>query len=113
MPATKTRKLNTPYADLLPPLKTSEREALAADIAVHGVLHPIVIDEDGNILDGHHRYSIDRKAPTVTVKGAERGRKAGLHDSCQPRAAKPHGRPDARGCEDSARDRPPAPRVRR
>lgn len=69
MPATKTRKLNTPYADLLPPLKTSEREALAADIKANGVLHPVVIDEDGNILDGHHRYAIDRNAPTVTVQG--------------------------------------------
>lgn len=69
MTRTATRKLKTPYADLLPPLKTSEREALAADIAIHGVLHPIVVDEDGNILDGHHRYSIDRNAPTVTVEG--------------------------------------------
>jgi ParB-like chromosome segregation protein Spo0J len=65
----KARKLKTPYKDLLPPLKTSEREALASDIAIHGVLHPIVIDEDGNILDGHHRYSIDKSAPTVTVEG--------------------------------------------
>lgn len=66
---TAPRKLKTPYADLLPPLKTSEREALAADIKANGVLHPVVIDEDGNILDGHHRYSIDRNAPTVTVEG--------------------------------------------
>lgn len=69
MTKTATRKLKTPFKDLLPPLKTSEREALAADIAIHGVLHPIVIDEDGNILDGHHRYSIDRNAPTVVVEG--------------------------------------------
>lgn len=69
MPATARRKLKTPYADLLPPLKTSEREALAADIKANGVLHPIVIDEDGNILDGHHRHAIDRNAPTVTVEG--------------------------------------------
>jgi hypothetical protein len=69
MPKVATNKLKTPYADLLPPLKTSEREALAADIGIHGVLHPIVIDEDGNILDGHHRYAIDKSAPTVTVAG--------------------------------------------
>lgn len=69
MGKTKTQKLKTPYADLLPPLKTSEREALAADIAIHGVLHPIVIDEDGNILDGHHRYAIDPGAPTRVVAG--------------------------------------------
>jgi len=69
MPKTATCRLKTPYADLLPPLKTSEREALAADIRANGVLHPIVIDEDGNILDGHHRYAIERNAPTVTVEG--------------------------------------------
>jgi ParB-like chromosome segregation protein Spo0J len=69
MTNTATYELKTPYADLLPPLKTSEREALAADIKANGVLHPIVIDEDGNILDGHHRYSIDRNAPTIVVKG--------------------------------------------
>ena len=69
MPTTATRKLKTPYANLLPPLKTSEREALAADIKANGVLHPVVIDEDGNILDGHHRYAIDRNAPTRTVEG--------------------------------------------
>jgi len=69
MPKTIARKLNTPYSKLLPPLKTSEHEALAADIAMHGVLHPVVIDEDGNILDGHHRYAICKDAPTVTVPG--------------------------------------------
>ena len=69
MPATATRKLKTPYANLLPPLKTSEREALAADIKANGVLHPVVIDEDGNILDGHHRYAICKTAPTVEVSG--------------------------------------------
>ncbi len=69
MPTTATKKLKTPYANLLPPLKTSEREALASDIKANGVLHPVVIDEDGNILDGHHRYAIDRNAPTRTVEG--------------------------------------------
>lgn len=67
--ATKTRKLKTPFRDMLPPLKTSERDALAADIKLYGVLHPVVIDEDGNILDGHHRYEIDRNAPTRVVSG--------------------------------------------
>jgi len=69
MPTTATKKLKTPYANLLPPLKTSEREALAADIKANGVLHPVVIDEDGNILDGHHRYAICKTAPTVEVAG--------------------------------------------
>lgn len=69
MAARRKQKLKTPYVDLLPPLKTSEREALAADIKANGVLHPVVIDEDGNILDGHHRYAIDRNAPTRVVAG--------------------------------------------
>lgn len=65
----KSKALKTPYMNLLPPLKTSERDALAADIAINGVLHPIVVDEHGNILDGHHRYAIAPDAPTVTVAG--------------------------------------------
>jgi len=69
MTKTATRKLKAPYANLLPPLKTSEREALAADIKANGVTHPIAIDEYGNILDGHHRYAIDRNAPTRVVPG--------------------------------------------
>ena len=61
--------IKTPFKDVLPPLKTSELEALTADIKANGVTHPIAIDEYGNILDGHHRYSIDRNAPTRVVPG--------------------------------------------
>ena len=62
-------KLKTPFANLLPPLSTEEREALAADIDKYGVTHPIIIDEEENILDGHHRYAIDPKAPTIIRSG--------------------------------------------
>jgi len=66
----KPMPLKTPYADLLPPLSTEEFEALKADIKAEGkVLQPVVVDEDGNILDGHHRYKVDKKAPTQTIKG--------------------------------------------
>ena len=61
--------IKTPFKDVLPPLKTSELEALTADIKANGVTHPIAIDEYGNILDGHHRYAIDRNAPTRVVSG--------------------------------------------
>lgn len=37
------------------PLTPIEFEALKADIADHGVLVPIEVDENGEILDGHHR----------------------------------------------------------
>lgn len=62
-------KLKQPYKDLLPALSSEEYAALKADIKRHGVLHPIVVDEDGNILDGHHRYSIDKNAPQRVVTG--------------------------------------------
>jgi len=42
-------------SELLPPLTEEEFEALKADIAERGVQVPIEYDEDGNILDGHHR----------------------------------------------------------
>ena len=62
-------ELKTPFADILPPLSTDEYQALQADIEANGVLSPVVVDEEGNILDGHHRYKIDPDAPTITVPG--------------------------------------------
>ena len=67
--ATRKQTIKTPFKHVLPPLKSSELEALTADIKANGVLHPVVIDEHGNILDGHHRYAIDRNAPTRVVSG--------------------------------------------
>ena len=67
--ATRKQTIKTPFKGVLPPLKSSEQEALAADIKANGVLHPVVIDEYGNILDGHHRYAIDHNAPTRVVSG--------------------------------------------
>jgi hypothetical protein len=40
---------------LLPPLADEEYQALKASIATFGVLTPVVLDEDGKVLDGHHR----------------------------------------------------------
>lgn len=42
----------------LPPLSDDEILALREDIAQNGMLHPIVVDEKGRILDGHHRAAI-------------------------------------------------------
>lgn len=44
----------TPY-QLLPRLSDEEYDALKADIAENGVRVPIDVDENGTILDGHHR----------------------------------------------------------
>ncbi len=40
---------------VLPPLSEADFAALKADIAARGVLIPVEYDEEGNILDGHHR----------------------------------------------------------
>ena len=41
---------------LLPPLTDDEFASLKADIALHGVLVPVVIDADsGEVVEGHHR----------------------------------------------------------
>ena len=42
----------------MPPLSPAEHAALRTSIKRHGVLVPIVVDLDGNILDGHHRLAI-------------------------------------------------------
>jgi len=59
----------TPFADLLPPLSTEEFDALKADIKTNGQRDPVLVDEDGNILDGHHRQKIDPKAKTRVIRG--------------------------------------------
>ena len=46
------------YKDLLPPLSTEEYAALKVDIETNGQRHPIIKDENGDILDGHHRHKI-------------------------------------------------------
>lgn len=58
---------------LLPPLSDEEYAALRDDIAGAGVRVPIDVDEDGNILDGHHRKQIadelGKECPERIVRG--------------------------------------------
>jgi len=69
MARTQKRKLNTPFADLVPPLSSVEFQILKADIEANKIRVPVVIDEDDNILDGHHRYQCDNDPPTVVISG--------------------------------------------
>lgn len=46
--------MNRDY-QVMPALAESDFEALKADIAERGVLIPVEYDDEGNILDGHHR----------------------------------------------------------
>lgn len=43
---------------VMPPLSAEERAELRADIADRGVMVPVEYDEQGNILDGHHRVEL-------------------------------------------------------
>ncbi|MGH3319488.1 MAG: ParB N-terminal domain-containing protein [Streptosporangiaceae bacterium] len=58
---------------VMPDLTAEEYEALKADIAEHGVRVPVDVDEDGVILDGHHRKAIAAElgidCPTRVVAG--------------------------------------------
>ena len=46
---------------LLPPLSQDEYESLKEDVAKMGVLVPIEFDEEGEVLDGHHRIQACRE----------------------------------------------------
>lgn len=46
-----------PVAALFPMLGDDELTELAADIQTHGLLHPIVLDGDGRLLDGRNRLA--------------------------------------------------------
>jgi site-specific DNA-methyltransferase (adenine-specific) len=43
---------------VLPPLAPEARQALAEDIRRHSVLVAVEVDEEGNVLDGHHRVEL-------------------------------------------------------
>jgi ParB-like chromosome segregation protein Spo0J len=62
-----------PKFQIMPPLTVEEEADLEKSIAENGVLTPIVVDEHGNIIDGHHRQRIaDRLGvfcPRRTVRG--------------------------------------------
>jgi len=51
-----TIKTNQEYASLVPQLSKEEYESLKQSIKENGLWVPIVVNNDGVILDGHHRY---------------------------------------------------------
>lgn len=62
-----------PRFQLLPPLTADEYEALKANVAAVGILQPVITDERGEILDGHHRAQacdeLGIEYPTVVLPG--------------------------------------------
>lgn len=59
----------------MPELAAEDYSALRDHIAEHGILHPVVIDQHGRIIDGHHRTRIARELgidrPTVVREVAD------------------------------------------
>lgn len=50
----------TPTGNLLPPLPEEKKEELRRSMKEYGYLpgYPITLDQDGNVIDGHHRMEI-------------------------------------------------------
>ena len=70
-----SKAYRTPY-QLLRPLTEEEYQALKASVASHGITSPVVVTEDGQVLDGVHRLRIAKELdlppsaiPTVVVPG--------------------------------------------
>jgi hypothetical protein len=60
-----TRIENHPVADLFPMMTEDELREMAADIGERGLLHPIVRDGEGRVLDGRNRLA------ACTIAGVE------------------------------------------
>ena len=76
MPKTKTaRKIRYEPVLQLPPLSYEEFTALRDNIAVNGVLVPILVDSDGprrKIIDGNFRKQIANELATTAPKSSSR-----------------------------------------
>jgi hypothetical protein len=49
-------KINNEYASLIPELTKEECESLKESIKQIGIWVPLIVNQDGVLLDGHHRY---------------------------------------------------------
>lgn len=61
------------FYQTMPPLSADEFESLKQSIRTDGVTVPVIVDEAGNIIDGHHRAMVCRELgidyPSRTVEG--------------------------------------------
>ena len=66
--------INNEYASIMPALYDLEYGSLKSSIQVHGQPFPTVVNQDGVILDGHHRYKACHEPgikPSVLVRQFE------------------------------------------
>jgi ParB-like chromosome segregation protein Spo0J len=50
--------INQEYAELVPEISVEEYEALKQSVKENGLYVPIIVDQNGVLLDGHHRYKV-------------------------------------------------------
>jgi ParB-like chromosome segregation protein Spo0J len=66
----------------LPSLSLEEYEALKESIRENGVIEPVIVDESGAIIDGHHRVKaceeLGIECPTLSMKGIPEEQKQNL-----------------------------------
>lgn len=66
----------------MPPLSQDDADALERSIRTHGMQVPIIVDENGDVIDGHHRKEIaDRlgiECPTIHELGKTEAEKVAL-----------------------------------
>jgi hypothetical protein len=74
--------LTTPKYQVMPVLSDEDETALRESIREHGVRQPILIDEDGAVIDGHHRQRIaaeeGKPCPSETIEGLTEDEKRAL-----------------------------------
>lgn len=56
--------------DLLPPLPAEQFVSLEKEIIAHGCYSPVIVDEEMNIVDGHHRHKICEEHTCDTCKSS-------------------------------------------
>lgn len=61
------RDFRLPYAGEVRPLNEREYADLRGSIDRHGVADPVLVDEDDNVIDGHHRLRIARELGLAAV----------------------------------------------
>ena len=49
----------------MPELTGDEYEALKADVKARGIVTPVMVDQHGRVLDGHHRLKVARELGIV------------------------------------------------
>lgn len=71
-----------PGYQTMPPLATDDRDALERSIRTHGIHTPIIVDESGAIIDGHHRHEISQRVgvecPQIIRSGLDEAAKVAL-----------------------------------